>query len=172
AAAVAPPKRKRTSARLCAGRNVLTCISASLPHKCSLHFGRFLATDFLALLQGGRTVTASLGQGWSGILIAYGLSTGGLYGGLRMAGQNAGRALWILKCSVPVLLAAKIVTTIITEGTRALVPGLPRVFGGLLGLVSLVLASGAIGLILLRRGHQWVHQRGTRLLEGIRRRGR
>src|SRR6185437_8357391 len=137
AAAVAPPKRKRTSARLCAGRNVLTCISASLPHKCSLHFGRFLATDFLALLQGGRTVTASLGQGWSGILIAYGLSTGGLYGGLRMTGQHAGRALWIVVYSVPVLLASMIVTTVITEGTHNLIPGLPPVFGGILGLASL-----------------------------------
>ncbi len=117
-------------------------------------------------------MTASFGQGWSGILIAYGLSTGGLYGGLRMTGQHAGRALWILKCSVPVLLAAMIVTTIITEGTRNLVPGLPRVLSGLLGLVSLVLASGAIGLILLRRGPQWVHQRGTRLIEGVRKRGR
>src|SRR6185312_4121340 len=42
--------------------------------------------------------------------------------------------------------------------------------GEFLGLISIVVGSGAIGLFLLHRDRQWIHQRGTRLIGGIRRR--
>src|SRR6185312_8069660 len=111
-------------------------------------------------------MTASFGQGWSGILIAYGLSTGGLYAALRMTGQQAGRSLWVLKCSLPVLVGSLLIAALVTEGARNLLPTLPAFLSGLLGLMSLVLGGGGIGLILIRRGQRSVHQRGTRLMEG------
>jgi hypothetical protein len=115
-------------------------------------------------------MTASFGQGWSGLLIAYGLSTGGLYGGLRVTGQHVGRVAWVLVYSLPVLLASMIVATLIQEGTYHLIPGIPTFFGGVLGLASLAVGSGAIGVMLVNRGQRWVHQRGTRLIDGIRKR--
>lgn len=68
-------------------------------------------------------MTASFGQGWSGLLIAYGLSTGGLYGGLRLKGQHSGRVIWSWCTPCPVLLGSIIVTTLITEGMRSLLQG-------------------------------------------------
>src|SRR6185312_4681776 len=75
----------------------------------------------------GRIVTGSFGQGWSGIAIIYGLSTGGLYGGLRLTRQHAGRALWVLTYSLPVMVRSMLVTTLITECTRSLGQGVPEI---------------------------------------------
>ena len=112
-------------------------------------------------------MTASFGQGWSGVLLAYGLSTGGLYAALRITGQQAGRSLWVLKCSLPVLVGSMLIAALVTEGARNLLPTLPALLSGFLGLTSLVLGGGGIGLILIHRGQRSVHQRGTRLMGGV-----
>ncbi len=110
-------------------------------------------------------MTGSFGQGWSGLAIVYGLSTGGLYGGLRVTGQHAGRALWVLKHSLPVTVGSLLVTALITEATDGLGQGVPQIIKGILGLIVLIFVSGGMGLFLIRRGERSVHQRGTRLLD-------
>jgi hypothetical protein len=115
-------------------------------------------------------MTGSFGQGWSGLAIIYGLSTGGLYGGLRVTRQHAGRVVWVLTYSLPVMIGSMLVTTLITEGTRSLGQGVPEILKGILGLMVLVVVSGATGIFLARRGERSIHQRGTRLIDALPRR--